>query len=213
MIDALAELIEAEDAAAEYRQDVWQFAVSLSDLNHVGAGETDMRRLLAGGYAEHGFENSANGDCHRSFHPGGGLRLTATSCFIVTTAGRVYFDTVALRPRWDRERRELWVGDVLVKTFWITAVGQERILAAFEEDGWPARIDDPLPPVPGIVPRDRLHNILLKLNRTQSALKFFRDGTGEGITWKLNRHFRARAVAVGRIGDKLPSLALSVTSV
>jgi hypothetical protein len=123
MTDALAELIEAEDAAAEYRQDVWQFAVSLTDLNHVGAGETDLRRLIAGGYAEHRFEQSHNGDARRSFHPGGGLRLTATSCFIVTAAGRLYFDTVALRPRWNRERRELWVGDVHVKTLPASAVG------------------------------------------------------------------------------------------
>jgi hypothetical protein len=63
------------------------------------------------------------------------------------------------------------------------------------------------------VPRERLHNILLNLNRAQSAIKFFRDGTGEGITWKLKRHFRARAVVVNHNRKIHSPAAVAVASV
>ena len=47
------------------------------------------------------------------------------------------------RPKWDPERQELRVGDLVVKQFKVPAANQERILAAFEADGWPVRSDDP----------------------------------------------------------------------
>src|SRR5262249_44432444 len=52
----------------------------------------------------------------------------------------------ARRPKWDADRRELWYGAVLCKRYRRPAPNQEKILAAFEEDGWPGRIDDPLDP-------------------------------------------------------------------
>jgi hypothetical protein len=36
----------------------------------------------------------------------------------------------------------------VVKEFKLPAPNQETILTAFQEEGWPPRIDDPLPPVP-----------------------------------------------------------------
>ena len=54
--------------------------------------------------------------------------------------------TVAARPRWIAEARELWLGDRLVKRFRRSATAQEIVLAAFEEEGWPRHIDDPLLP-------------------------------------------------------------------
>jgi hypothetical protein len=91
------------------------------------------------------------------------------------------------RPRWDKIARELWLGDTLVKKFLRPAPLQELILAVFEEEGWPERIDDPLPgPFDGDR-RDRLHKALQKLNRNQQVplLEFHRDGTGEKIVWRL----------------------------
>ena len=46
----------------------------------------------------------------------------------------------------DADRRGLHVVDSLVKHFKRSAVNQEILLAAFEEQGWPNRIDDPFPP-------------------------------------------------------------------
>ena len=90
-------------------------------------------------------------------------------------------------PRWDRERRELTVNGCVVKHFKWTAVNQEAILSAFEEEDWPYRIDDPLSPQPGQDSKRRLGDTIKCLNRKQKeALIHFRgDGTGEGIVWEF----------------------------
>jgi hypothetical protein len=91
------------------------------------------------------------------------------------------------RPYWDRDRKELRVGNTLVKQFKVPSLNQETLLMAFEEEGWPARIDDPLPPCPDISPKMRLHNTIKSLNRNQkhALIRFTGDGTGEGVLWDL----------------------------
>jgi hypothetical protein len=88
-------------------------------------------------------------------------------------------------PKWDRDRQELRLGDVVVKQFKVPAVNQERILAAFEEEGWPVRIDDPLPPATDQDPKARLHDTIVSLNRNQKhpLIRFYGDGTGQGVRW------------------------------
>src|SRR5205814_465539 len=61
------------------------------------------------------------------------------------------------RPIWDRDRQQLRLGKVIVKQFKVPAPNQEAVLAAFEEESWPPRIDDPLPPQPEQDPKRRLH--------------------------------------------------------
>jgi hypothetical protein len=183
----------------ELRLDPWEFAVSLTELLAAGLTGTDVRRLVAGGLAEHAHERLRLGSDRRSFHPMTNLALTARTCFVLTPAGerllKQWDGRVALNgndhspalllPRWDAERRQLWYGDQLVKWYRQPADSQQTILAAFEEEGWPPRIDDPLPKVHGIMPRDRLHDTLKRLNRDQLAtlLLFRRDGSGEGVEW------------------------------
>lgn len=88
-------------------------------------------------------------------------------------------------PVWDRDRQELRLGDVVVKQLKVPAVNQERVLAAFEEEGWPIRIDDPLPPVYDQDPKIRLHDTIVSLNRNQKhpLIRFYGDGTGQGVRW------------------------------
>ena len=90
-------------------------------------------------------------------------------------------------PSWDSERHELWCGSVLIKRFKWRASNQERILAAFEEEGWPARIDDPLPPRAEIDSKRRLGDTIKCLNRNHLAaiLKFVGDGSGQGVIWEF----------------------------
>jgi hypothetical protein len=90
------------------------------------------------------------------------------------------------RPVWDARRRELRWDGKLVKRFRTPASCQECILAAFEEDGWPPQIDDPLPPGGTQTPQDRLHDAVRALNGHQldARIHFFRDGTGQGICWE-----------------------------
>jgi hypothetical protein len=93
-----------------------------------------------------------------------------------------------VRPRWDRDRRELRVGSKLIKVFKLPSPMQEAILMAFEEERWPPRIDDPLPAHPDLLPKRRLHDTIKSLNRNQKncLVRFMGDGTGEGIRWELN---------------------------
>jgi hypothetical protein len=95
-----------------------------------------------------------------------------------------------LVPKWDYERQELRLGARVVKQFKVPAPNQEQILAAFEEEGWPVRIYDPLPPNrdnPEQDPKRRLHDTIGSLNRHQKnrLIRFVGDGSGEGIRWEL----------------------------
>ena len=49
-------------------------------------------------------------------------------------------------PTWDCDRQELRWGEYVVKQYKVPSPNQETILAAFEEEHWPPRIDDPLSP-------------------------------------------------------------------
>ena len=91
------------------------------------------------------------------------------------------------RPHWDRDRQELLVGSIVVKRFRVPAVSQEAILAAFEEDAWPPRIDDPLPPRRDQSPKRRLQETIKSLNRNQKhpLVRFQGDGTAQGVLWEF----------------------------
>jgi hypothetical protein len=92
-----------------------------------------------------------------------------------------------LRPHWDLDQRELYLGAQLVKRFKLPSPNQQTILMAFEEEGWPPRIDDPLPHNSHIDPKRRLRDTIKSLNRKQKRgqLRFMGDGTGQGIRWCL----------------------------
>jgi hypothetical protein len=91
------------------------------------------------------------------------------------------------RPHWDRRRRVLTFNGLVVKRFVPKAINQMLLLDVFEECGWPERIDDPLPQVPGKLPVHRLHDTLKQLNnaRVNRVIQFGRDGTGTGACWFL----------------------------
>lgn len=79
------------------------------------------------------------------------------------------------------------MGGQLVKWYRVPAPSQEAVLSAFEEESWPASIDDPLPIVDNGVPKQRLNNAITRLNGNQEnrLILFQADGRGEGIRWKL----------------------------
>jgi hypothetical protein len=106
-----------------------------------------------------------------------------------------------VKPTWNARSRELRVGELLVKKFRVPAGNQELVLSAFEEEGWPAYIDDPLPMKSEIVPKQRLSNVINRLNGSQLApvLRFHGDGNGEGIGWQLlHEHSSPKAGSVDR---------------
>ncbi|MCD4726882.1 MAG: hypothetical protein K8R46_04425 [Pirellulales bacterium] len=89
------------------------------------------------------------------------------------------------KPKWDEDRRELFLNGMSCKRFRQPAQNQTRILAAFEECGWQSRIDDPIPPSKGVDRRDRLADTVRGLNKSCQGIRFELDGTGEGVIWSM----------------------------
>lgn len=106
------------------------------------------------------------------------------------------FDTV----HWDPVQRQLNVLGVVVKRYKWQAPNQEMVLNAFQEEGWPGRIDDPLPRHPDQDSKRRLSDTIKCLNRHQipALIHFHGDGTGEGVTWQLHDSNRSTLSALGK---------------
>jgi hypothetical protein len=90
-------------------------------------------------------------------------------------------------PQWDKQARELWYCGVLLKRLRQPAPVLECILSAFQDQHWPARIEDPLPREGLVDGESRLHNAITHLNQRvrKSLIAFLRDGSGHGIAWRL----------------------------
>jgi hypothetical protein len=88
-------------------------------------------------------------------------------------------------PVWDGARRELRLGKTMLKCFRRPAKNQENILAAFQEEGWTAHIDDPLTNGDNVEAVERLHNAIKRLNQQKvRKIRFLSDGLGRGILWE-----------------------------
>jgi len=208
---ALSLLWESYQFAKELGRKLWDFAVEIDELHRAGLTSSDLRWLICKGFLLHAQEVTLAGQQGRSFQFNAGLCFSKRSCFALTDSGVAFVaaslvaDQTAeggskpertsprsgrvVVPRWDRARQELRVGHVIVKQFKVPAVNQERILAAFEEEGWPVRLDDPLPPQADQDPKRRLHDTINALNRNQKCplIRFMGDGSGQGIRWALVR--------------------------
>ncbi len=194
---ALAHLLEAHDAARIAKQPKWEFAVELHALKEISHSE--VRCLICQGLVEHAVESTRNGSKRRVFSKPAGLHFIAASCLVLSDkgvkAGRALAEKTMQTqtnspprdaiPAWDGRCRQLWLGEVLVKEFRQLARNQEAILAAFQEEGWPPCIDDPLPGVAGQDASERLHNAIKRLNiQLVRLLRFSTDGTGQGALWQ-----------------------------
>ncbi|NND95812.1 MAG: hypothetical protein HKN47_00615 [Pirellulaceae bacterium] len=90
-------------------------------------------------------------------------------------------------PQWDAETRELSFSGRVIKQFKWRAANQEIVLNAFQEEGWPSVVDDPLPPNDEQDPKRRLQDTIKSLNRNQcnALLRFHGNGTGQAVRWKF----------------------------
>ncbi|MCA9067958.1 MAG: hypothetical protein KDA84_03495 [Planctomycetaceae bacterium] len=223
----IAELLRAYEYATLTKRNPWSFAVEIEQLRALDLTECDFRWLTCLGFVEHAREITRMEDDGRDFRSTGHLTFAERTCFILTEKGAEFarhLEETALpaccteclamefipqvldvdsptdspSPVWDSERRELRLAGVLVKQFKWPAINQETILMAFQEEDWPARVDDPLPPHLGLEPRRRLQDTIKCLNRNQKTkrIHFRGDGTGEGIIWEL--------VPQPSLGRKLP---------
>jgi hypothetical protein len=225
---ALGLLRQAYTCTADAGADLWDFALEIGRLFDTGLTISDLRWLVAKGFAEHGQELSVYGAPHRSFRRGKGFFFVKMTCVVLTPSGAAFVDQalkqpvgwrqsiqpfktaphasgestasengppasqgpngtnhVAVKPCWSSTRRELRVNGTVVKRFRVPAQNQEVILSAFEEEGWPDHIDNPLPVSGDIDPPTRLHDAINRLNRCQTnpLLRFY--GNGNGIFWEF----------------------------
>ena len=90
------------------------------------------------------------------------------------------------QPYWDSHHRELWLGCGLVKKIRTSAINQERLLSAFEEEHWPECVYDPLPPIGDVDPKQRLLDTVRRLNGHQLSprIHFLITHHGEQVTWQ-----------------------------
>ena len=203
--DGIKELLKAYHYAQVVQRETWDFAVEIRTLREAGLTDADFRWLTCQGYVDHACEVTVLGNDGRHFERTGKLSFAKRTCFVLTTAGEAFARSLldgdsrsrlviaadapahqSGHPTWDPQRRELRFGGALVKQFKWPAINQEMILCAFAEEGWPARIDDPLPPQPEQDSKRRLSDTIKCLNRKQqNRLMHFRsDGTGEGVIWE-----------------------------
>lgn len=200
-------LLEAYEYAADVGVDPWTFALELREFRSLGLTNSDLRWLLLKQYVESARETTLPGDELRTFRPMRGLTFGKRSCFVLTELGVDAARSMGLPtatddeavapappappsrvvPHWDADLQELRINGLIVKQFKVPAPNQEMVLAAFEEEHWPPRIDDPLPPQSDQEPKRRLHDTIISLNRSHKhrLIRFMGDGSGEGVRWTL----------------------------
>jgi hypothetical protein len=212
---ALRALLESLDYVEDLGGNIWDFAVEISTLRRIKLTNSDLRWLIGRGLVDYALEITSASDSERVFRQPARPLFCKKACFVITTAGvrlareirgrngsgqRANRRTAVppswstsvlvpepLVPKWDRDRQELKVGTLVVKRFKVPAVNQEAVLAAFEEESWPPRIDDPLPPHRELTPKRRLQETIKSLNRNQKRplIRFLGDGSGQGVRWEL----------------------------
>jgi hypothetical protein len=191
-------MLDAYSYSQRLDRSPWDFAEEIASLRQGGLTNGDLRWLLCVGLVKHGHEISETHEHERRFQETAGLHFSDRTCFVLTELGATYLHkyltpselnghSQALKPTWDSSLQELRLGKELVKQFKVPAPNQEMVLAVFQEEDWPAYIDDPLSPHSEIDPRRRLHDTINSLNRNQkmNLIQFRGNGSGTGIRWEV----------------------------
>jgi hypothetical protein len=205
---ALALLLDAFEIAADGGLLRWKLAARWRTLRRAGCTDAGLEWLLAKKYAEHALETTLPFDRKRTFRPLTPPWFHRRSRFALTEAGAAFArqichkttsstdgprsaapkhpDSSSAKPHWDVAHRQLMVGNRVVKRFKRPARNQELILAAFQEEDWPERIDDPIPGIHGKSAWRRLHDAIKALNHNQTkpGVHFYGDGSGRGVRWQ-----------------------------
>lgn len=211
---ALALLLDGFEYACDSDHSLWEFAVSYDEICQLGLHSNDIRWLIARGWIIHGHECYEMNHESRHVRPSKAMNFAKTSCFVLTETGQSVAQAHRLNfapsannqsnnshltipqhgvPEWNANRHELLVNRQLIKRYRWPAENQEAVLNAFQEDGWPARIDDPIPPQSNIDPKRRLADTIKCLNRNHlvQLVRFRGDGTGEGVLWDFIANSRS----------------------
>ncbi len=207
---AMRILNDAYSLAARCGGDVWQFAVEITEFAELNISRNVLRLLAWQGQVAHRNETTGPGEARRTYQ-NRDLVFSSRSCLALPESGRETArrkiqpelesdimnrkpgnlrnesqHTNPRKPHWDPDRRELTLGENVVKKFKWPATNQERLLEAFQVENWPSKIDDPLPPEGDVCPRRRLHDTIKCLNKTtKEKIRFRGDGTGKGVILEI----------------------------
>ena len=205
--ELLRRLQSAYLMAVQMKRDPWDFAIEISQFGMTDTN--DLRSFIYQGLVEHRSETTRIGSPRRTFQSESDVMLSNRSCFVITPHGiRTLVRWTSLQQRaesqagfssarnteqlpvWDAQTRELRLGGKVVKLFRWPAQNQEAVLNAFQAQGWPARIADPLPLDPKVCAKRRLHDTIKCLNRRriEKLIKFRGDGTGRGVKLEVLPH-------------------------
>jgi hypothetical protein len=166
----------------------WDFACDKVLLGRTGLAADLLDHFLKEGYLE----------CRPGWRPGKRdvqVVLTASGAAwargVVGDREAAWPDGLALwaepeKPQWDGFDRQLRYQGCCLLHFVRRAPNQEGLLAAFQEQDWVARIDDPLPKVKNVDPVDRLYDTVKHLNERQRPRKlvFRLETDGRGVGWR-----------------------------
>jgi len=170
--------------------------------------ENSLRCLVCRGYVKQRLPRGRRRISSPPVPTCGGLEFPPWSRFSITSSGRTIARQLdqllgklgpaapaasagrivpAAQPRFDAGPRALSFGDRVLRRFRRSAHNQLAILVAFQRANWPPRIANPLPHAKPTDPGERLRAAIHGLNGGQRprAIRFFSDGTGDGICWEL----------------------------
>ena len=114
------------------------------------------------------------------------IQLTAKGVHFITNVNPFDFSTDFIQtPKWNRDLRILSFDCQIVKQFKRAAPNQELLLSAFQESGWPNKIDDPLPQDFCVPPEHRLRETVKSLNKALQSSPIRFQMRNEHALWKL----------------------------
>jgi hypothetical protein len=176
---AVGLLLGAFDEAVQESLASWGVSVTRETLRGAGLTDEALRRLLDRGVVVQRLEDFVLTEEGAGWARG--LRRNG-----VAVVGVARVEARAAVSVYDKDRRELWFKGRLVKRLRQPAGNQELILLAFQEQGWPDAIDDPLPGHADQDRQERLHNTIRRLNKHQqeATIIFRRNGSGSRILWQ-----------------------------
>jgi hypothetical protein len=172
---------------------VWAFAIPAGTLRKAGVKDSDVVWLVTNGLLMSRHLRPTSRRPKRRPDP------NHDSFVALTDIGATLVEQYcfgAITPFWDPTLRALTVNGQVIKEYRQPSTKQELVLAAFQEDGWPRQIDDPLPRGHKSLdcdPKGCLRKVVENLNRAQhpSTVFFSASHNGEAISWML-RHASRR---------------------
>jgi hypothetical protein len=204
---ALERLFEARDLAAEPADDIWQFAVEISQLLANGVTVNDLRRWLRRGWVEHAEECMPAGTGPQGFRRLKEYAFGPRTCFVLGDTGadaqadlvgnlikrgelRAQPDTANghwAKPHWNSSSGVLSFRGMVVKRLSKRATVQRQLLDFCQRNHWKQFLENGIAAIPeGPRRKKRLHDDLAKLNRNQKSplLRFHGDGSGTSFWWE-----------------------------